>query len=213
MAQFETTGGGVIDSGDKRIERKVIVATGGADPVAPQGNGRLTNISITSEPGGVKRAVYEYTRGGEGGATYTIYGKRIEVMGSSREVPLLNHPYFQNLTKDQVFAVQQAVENKENVVFQEAQQKLFDYLVRGIEYILVPSVVARVSEIESNIPNLKGVCKVANPSEVDAPSNTFWVLTSVSATSVGDRYEVTREYTSIPATWEDANFLYNFWGN
>jgi hypothetical protein len=35
MSQFETTGGGFIDSGDRRIERKVVVAVGGTALTVP----------------------------------------------------------------------------------------------------------------------------------------------------------------------------------
>jgi hypothetical protein len=211
MAQFETTGGGIIDSGDKRIERKVVVSTGG-DPAAPSGTGRLTNVTITQEPGGIRRGVFEFTQGGEGGATYNQYGKRIELMGGSREVPIINHPTFAALTPEEVQAVTEAVENKTQGAFpSEAQTKLFGFLVRGVEYFLAPSVVARVSEIESTVPITTGLCKVDNPSEVSAPNGTFWVLTGLSATPIGDKYEVTREYTSIPTAWEDVDFLYNNW--
>ena len=212
MANIETTGGGTIDSGDKRIERKVVVATDGADPTAPSGTGRLTNVSITQEPGGIRRGVFEYTLGGQGGASYNAYGKRIELMGGSREVPIYNHPNFAALTKELILSVQKAVDEKQNRSFTNAdQQKLFEFLSRGTEYFLAPSVVARISEIESNLPSLTGLCNVDNPSGLDAPDGTFWVLTAIAATPVGDKYEVTREYTSIPSGWDDVEFLYTNW--
>lgn len=211
MAQYETTGGGIIDSGDKRIERKVVVSTSG-NPTAPSGTGRLTNVSITQEPGGIRRGVFEYTKGGAGDANYNAYGKKIELMGGSREVPIYNHPNFATLTKEQILSVQKAVEEKQNRSFTNAdQQRLFEFLCRGTEYFLAPSVVARVSEIESNIPSLSGLCNVDNPSGINAPSGTFWVLTGISATPIGDKYEVTREYTSVASGWDDVEFLYNNW--
>jgi hypothetical protein len=211
MSQITAPGGGIIDSGDKRIERKVVVSTSG-DPSAPGGTGRLTNVSITQEPGGIRRGVFEYTQGGEGGATYNQYGKRIELTGGTREIPILNHPTFAALTPTQVQEVTTAVEEKTLGPFPtEGQTKLFGFLVRGVEYFLAPSVVARVSEIQSSLPTTAGLCKVSNPSEVSAPDNTFWVLTGISASPIGNQYEVTREYTSIPAGWDDVNFLYNNW--
>lgn len=209
MAQYTAPGGGIIDSGDKRIERKVLVSTDGTNPPPPGGTGRLTNINITEETAGIKRAVFEYTQGGAGDASYNIYGKKIELTGGSREIPIYNHPSFASLTKSQVLAVQKAYEEKQSIAFTSSgQQKLFEFLSRGTEYYIAPSVVARISEIESNIPTTEGLCKVATPSEVNAPSNTFWILTGISATSVGDQFEVTREYTSIPTGWPDVQFLY-----
>lgn len=212
MATYETIGGGTIDSGDRRIERKVVVSTDGVDPSAPGGEGRLTNISITQEAGGIRRGVFEYTVASGGDASYNQYGKKIELMGGSREVPIYNHPKFAALTKEQILSVQKAVEEKQNRPFtNEDQTRLFEFLNRGTEYFLAPSVVARISEIESNLPSLSGLCKVDNPSEINAPDGTFWVLTGISATPVGDSYEVSREYTLTPTGWDDVEFLYNNW--
>lgn len=211
MAQYNAPGSGIVNSGDKLIERKVVVSTGGR-PSAPGGQGRLTNISITEEPGGIQRGIFEYTRGGAGDASYNAYGRRIELMGGSREVPIYNHPNFASLTKAEILSVQKAVEEKQDRSFTNTnQQKLFEFLSRGTEYFLAPSIVARVSQIESNLPSVSGLCNVDNPSEVSAPSGTFWVLTGISATPIGDKYEVTREYTSIPSGWDDVQFLYTNW--
>jgi hypothetical protein len=210
MPQYNAPGGGVIDSGDKRIQRKVVVSTSG-NPTAPGGNGRLTNVTVTEEPGGIRRGIYEYTVGGLGDASYNIYGKKIELMGGSREVSIFNHEDFANLTAQQITDVQKAVDEKKllGLGYPESATKLYGFLLRKIEYYLAPSLVARVSEIESNIPSTDGLCKVQNPSEVNAPEGTFWILSGISATPVGDKYEVTREYTSVPADWADIAILYN----
>jgi hypothetical protein len=42
---------------------------------------------------------------------------------------------------------------------------------------------------------------------VDTPQNTRWVITGISATPVGDKYEVTREYTCVQDPTA-AEFLY-----
>lgn len=211
MAQFETTGGGLIDSGDRRIDRKVIVSTDGETPTQPEGTGRLTNVSITSEAGGIRRGVFEFTTSGQGG-DFSIYQPKVELMGGSRELPIYNHPNFAALTKEQVLSVQKAVQEKQNRSFTNSnQQKLFEFLSRGTEYFLAPSVIARITEIESETPKTTGLCNVADLIGVEAPNNTFWVMTGMSSTPVGDVYQVTREYTSIPAAWEDVGFLYTNW--
>jgi len=219
MAQYEVPGGGVIDSGDKRIERKVVVSTAG-NPQPPGGSGRLTNIAITNEVGGLRRGIFEYTEGGStdisGDASYNSYGKRIEFTGGTREVPIQTHPKFAGLTETQLAEVETKIENKiadEWALFEdETQQLLYNFLRKKVEYVLSPSVVGRVSEIESNLPSLAGIAKVANPSELDAPSGTFWICTAITASPVGNRFEVTREYTLALSDWEDVEALYG-WSN
>ena len=72
MAQFETTGGGYIDSGDRKVIRKVVVATEGQLINVPQSEQGfpLSNVSVSEDAAGVRRAVLEYSQGGEGGASY-----------------------------------------------------------------------------------------------------------------------------------------------
>jgi hypothetical protein len=84
------------------------------------------------------------------------------------------------------------------------------FLSRKIEYALAPAVVGRVTEVESNLPSLDIIAKVADPSELTAPADTFWICTAVTATPIGDRYEVTREYTLNFSSWEDVEILYTW---
>jgi hypothetical protein len=213
MAQFETTGGGYLDSGDRKVIRKVIVATGGELINVPQTEQGfpLSNVSVSQEAGGVRKATLEYSQGGEGGASYNAYGKRIELTGGTREVSIYNHPTFKNLTKAQIIAVQTAVDEKQDLSFtNETQAKLFGFLLRGTEYFLAPAVVGRISEIESVLPSLAPIAKVANPSELNAPSGTFWICTAITANPIGTRYEVTREYTLSFSGWEDVEDLYSY---
>ena len=210
MASFETVGGGINDSGDKRIERKVVVATEGADPAPPGGTGRLTSISITSEAGGIRRGVFEYVQGGGGGASYNVYGKKIELMGGSREVPIYKHPLFDGLSDEQIFKVQEDADLKRKGSGYTAQQEnLYQCLIRKNEYYLAPSLIARISEIESGLPEVDGLCKIESPTGVSsAPEGSVWLLTGISATSVGEKFEVTREYT-MSAEPQATRFLYD----
>jgi hypothetical protein len=211
MSQFQTTGGGTIDSGDRRIERKVVISTQG-NPQAPGGTGVLSNVAITEEAGGIKRGVFEYTRGGGGDASYNAYGKRIELMGGSREVPIYNHPLFKSLTATQISTVQEEAQkppaDRAESISGVAENNLYQLLIRQIEYYVAPSLVARISEIESGIPSVSGLCKVNDPRGVGSPGSGTWILTGISAAPLGDRYEVTREYTYIEQP-EVANFLYS----
>ena len=215
MSQFETTGGGFIDSGDRRIERKVVVAVGGVELSTPSSDEGypLTNVTITQEPGGIRRGVYEFSQAGEGGASYNQYGKRIELTGGTREVPIQTHVKFEAMTDAQVVQVQEAVSQGTAAVltaFTPDQELLYSFLSRKIEYVLAPAVVGRVTEVETNLPSLDIIAKVADPSELSAPDDTFWICTAVTASPIGDRYEVTREYTLSFSSWADVQTLYSW---
>lgn len=170
----------------------------------------------------MRRGVFEYTTAEviSGNSSYNIYGKRVELMGGTREVPIQAHPYFRGMTETEIAQVETQIENKvddfwwttnkNGDAFTEKQQTLYNFLRRGIEYALTPSVVGRVSEIESIIPKLTPLGKVANPTDLQAPANTFWICTGISATPVGNRYEVTREYTLNYAYWTDIETLYGW---
>jgi hypothetical protein len=58
------------------------------------------------------------------------------------------------------------------------------------------------------LPSVAGLCRVESPNEVSsAPSGSVWLLTGISATAVGEKYEVTREYT-MSAEPQATLFLY-----
>jgi hypothetical protein len=215
MAQVEVTGGGFLDSGDRKVIKKAYVSTSGPINIPGSVDGfPLSSVNATEEPGGIRRAIAEYSQGGEGGASYNVYGKRIELSGGSREVPIQTHPAFNDLTETQLAEVDTAIENKVNDQWKtfsnEKQQLLYNFRRKGVEYVLAPAIVGRVSEIESSLPSLDPIAKVANPSELNAPPKTFWVVTSITAVPIGTRFEVTREYTLNFSEWDDVNALYGW---
>ena len=215
MAQIETTGGGFLDSGDRKVIRKVYVTTGGELVNIPTSEGGypLSSVSASEEPGGIRRAVAEYSQGGEGGASYNAYGKRIELTGGTREVPIQAHDRFGDLTNEQIAQVQEQVDagiEGSDSGFTGPQSLLYRFLRRGVEYVLAPAVVGRISEIESVLPSLAPIAKVADPSELNAPAGTFWICTAITANPIGTRYEVTREYTLSFSRWEDVEELYSW---
>lgn len=200
MASFETVGGGEVLADGRRIIRKVMVGTGGSDPApsAPSGY-QLTNKTTTNEAGGITRSVFEYTsaNAGTGGdPNFDAYGKRYELIGGTREVPTKTHDKFKNLTAAQIAAVEEAIEKKESPTYTNDNQRLlFKLLSIGVEYILAPSVTGRITEIESNLPEMEGIAKRAAVPGLPAPANTFWVMTGISAAPIGNKFQVTREYT------------------
>lgn len=209
MSQYTAPGGGIIYSGNKLIDRKVVIATG-ENPNPPGGKGRLTNVSITHEAGGIRRGIYEYTQGGSGDAGFNVYGKKIELMGGSREVPIYNHPRFKELSTDNIITVQSAAEERprKKKAFNDVDMdNLYQCLIRQIEYYISPSLVARVSEIESTLPSVSDLCKISNPTGVSKPGDGKWIITGISATALGDKFEVTREYTYLEQP-DFAVFLY-----
>ena len=145
MSQYTAPGGVIIDSGDKRVTRKVVVSTGGENPQPPGGPGRLTNSSITSEPGGIRRGVFEYTEGGEGGANYNVYGKKRELLGGSREVPIYKHPNFKTLSDEEKKALSSDIKD----IFAEAKSAGFDVKVLRAVIRLRKQEPAEVEEQET----------------------------------------------------------------
>lgn len=218
MAQFETIGGGYTDSGDRRVLRKVVVATDNQPisvPASEQGY-LLSSASVSEDAGGIRRAVLEYSLAGAGAASYSGFGgsgKRIELTGGTREVPIQTHKKFDAMTEQEIAQVQEAVEAGTSAVltgFTADQELLYSFLSRGVEYVLAPAVVGRIIEIESNLPSLSPIAKVANPSELNAPAGTFWICTAITASPIGNRYEVAREYTLNFSGWDDVQTLYGW---
>lgn len=221
MATIETTGGGYLDSGDRRVERKVVISTDGPIETPKSESGwPLSSVSTTRDAGGILRGVFEFSEGGEGGASYNQYGKRIELTGGTREVPIQTHPAFKDLTEAEIAQVQTRIDNPETDLwhttttdgdpFSEKQQLLYNFLRKKVEYVFSPSVVGRVSEIESTLPSLSPIAKSADPPELNAPEGTFWVCTAIAATPIGNKYEVTREYTLNFSEWDDVEVLYGW---
>jgi hypothetical protein len=224
MAQYETVGSATIEGGDSKIQRKVVISTDGADPEAPGGEGRLTSVSITAEAGGIRRGVFEYTQAGEGSASYDIYGKRVEV-GSCSSAPIETHKDFKEMTVGDMEAVHRAADARNrDLILKTAEggdrepndaalcNTLYEYLDRQVTTFLAPSAVGRISEIESNVPSFSLLGKVSNPSELSNPyeGDAFWLLTSIQAMPIGEKYEVTREYTLVWGGWSEIQAIYGW---
>jgi hypothetical protein len=117
------------------------------------------------------------------------------------------------MTSAQIARVQEEVEKRQQAVvndFTTDQELLYSFLSRGVEYVLSPAIVGRVSEIESTLPSLSPIAKVADPSELSAPADTFWICTAITASPIGTAYEVTREYTLNFSGWQQVQELYDW---
>jgi hypothetical protein len=206
MAQTNVPGSQKIVTPDGReITRKVIVATGGLS--APGGPGSLTSVQITDLPGGLRQGVYEYTTapssGGGGSAEYDArVGGVVELLGGSREQAIETHPLFKDIPPADVAKIRAAAREPDESLLPDsgpgadaAGITLYELLSRGVETFLSPSVLARVSDIESSLPDLGGLCKIDSPRGISTPTGSVWLLTGVSARGIGNEYEVTREYT------------------
>jgi hypothetical protein len=84
-------------------------------------------------------------------------------------------------------------------------------LQRQVRYYLVPAVTARITTLESRVPSLGGIGKLAEPTiaGIAEPNGTRWVLTGISASSVGRDFEVTREHTLTADDVNITDFLYS----
>jgi hypothetical protein len=210
----EIPGSQVIVQDGKIIERKVLI-NAGSPPSAPGGNGVFTGSEITTLPGGLQRGTFEYTRFGqtEAGQQAGSSGPQIELIGGSRDVPIQTHPKFADLSEDDVLAITAAAEQKDASLLPESMEgaatTLYRMLRRNVTHFLAPSVVARVTQVESGIPSLAGLTTLDAPPGIDAPTASKWVLTGVSARGFGGEFEVSREYTLIGDGIEFASFLYS----
>jgi len=206
----------IILADGKVIRRKTQIATAGERMSPPDSPGLLTSIQITDDAAGVRRGVWEFVEsdisvpeGKEG--QYPV----IELLGGSREVPVQTHPKFESIEAERLKQITRAVEAE--VVSAEMptdltdnENNLVELLRREIKYFLTPAVSARVTEIESNLPSLGDLTTLGGESGLPSPpSGKLWIMTGVSARSVGDKYQVTREYTMTGEGSEAANFLYD----
>jgi len=209
----EIPGSQLIVQDNKIIERRVVVEVG-SPPTAPGGNGVFTGSEITTLPGGLQRGTFEYTRFGktEAGQQQGSSGPQIELMGGSREVPIQTHPKFAELSEEDVAAITAAAEQNDDSLLPESMEgdaaTLYRMLRRKVTHFLAPSVVARVTQIESGVPSLSGLATLEGPPGIDGAPGSKWLLTGVSARGFGGEFEVSREYTLIGDGAEFANFLY-----
>jgi len=206
----------IILADGKVIRRKTQIATAGERMAPPSSEGVLKSIQITDDGAGVRRGVWEFVESDTGvpegkPGEYPV----IELLGGSREVPVQTHPKFQSINADRIKQITRAVEAE--VVSAEMpndltgdEENLVELLRREIKYFLTPAVSARVTEIESNLPSLNNLTTLGGENGLPAPpSGKSWILTGISARSIGDKYEVTREYTMTGEGGEAAEFLYD----
>jgi len=216
MAQTNVPGSQTILTPDGRsIQKKVVVGTTVSQP---GGNGQLTSVQITDLPGGLRQGVYEFTSAPSTGdsAEYNARtGGVTEILGGSREVAIETHPLFKDIPPADIAKIRAAARDADESLLPDsgpgadaAGITLFELLSRGVETFLSPSVLARISEIESAIPSLSGLCKIESPRGIPSPSGSVWLLTGISARSIGSDYEVTREYTLSGDGANIANTLY-----
>jgi hypothetical protein len=210
-------GAQVVLADGKRIQRKTQIATAGETMPPPGGDGVLTSIQITNDAAGVRRGVWEYVTADSstGGGEYDGRGlPMVELLGGSREVPVQTHPKFAEISDDDVEKITAAADQKDPSLLPDEmdgdKEKLYELLRRQIRYYLVPSVVGRVTDLQSDIPSLNDLLTLGGDSALpESKANTVWILTGISARGVGTEYEVTKEYTLTGDGIGVAEFLYD----
>jgi hypothetical protein len=206
----------IILADGKLIRRVTQIATEGEPMQPPSGDGVLTSVQITDDAAGLRRGVWEYVQSDSSTGSEAGEGRAyplVELMGGSREVAVQTHPKFSEISTDDVEKITAAAEQKNPTLLPEDmegnKEELYELLRRQIKYYLVPSVVGRVTEIESNIPSLNDLLSLGGDSALPSePPASVWILTGISARGVGDKYEVTREYTLTGDGAAVAEFLY-----
>jgi hypothetical protein len=222
MAKVETIGGGVAFTPDgKKVTKQVYVLTEGETSITlDQVSGSaLTSVEFQKGEAGTQRVTASWTEGQSGGG-YSGFGgaggSTVELIGSTREVPMKAHKDFKVVSERDLAAIEKAIsENKALNISADGDgaspagtaEDLYSLLLKGFDTYLAPAVVLRVTGFVSSPPSLSPLCTITAPggSAPQVPSGSNWLLTAINYRSVatptgGVQYETTKEWTLSPPT-------------
>jgi hypothetical protein len=78
---------------------------------------------------------------------------------------------------------------------------------RGIESVLKPSITLSITTVESSLPSMSSIGKIATISNAPTlPTGANWLLTGMNATAIADgKWKISKEYrASGEGGWESA---------
>jgi hypothetical protein len=171
----------------------------------PQG-AKIRNVRQSIADG---RAVMTYDEvDAEAGDTYTV-------SGTASQEPLATHPFFQTDGKWAVtdeewqkwdkWQKEGADISQQNITSEgEGFQKFIQLTLAGFTDYLQPRVSIRVTDANTDEPDLSELGKIADPAKAPTLADgSNWLLTGVDASEDADKnWEVTREYMSSgPGGW------------
>jgi hypothetical protein len=173
----------------------------------PQG-AKIRNVRQSIADG---RAVMTYDEvDAEAGDTYTV-------SGTASQEPLATHPFFQTDGKWAVtdeewqkwdkWQKEGADISQQNITSEgEGFQKFIKLTLAGFTDYLQPRVSIRVTDANTEEPDLSELGKIADPAKAPTLADgANWLLTGVDASEDADKnWEVTREYMSSgPGGWNE----------
>lgn len=181
-----------------------------------------TSVNAISAPSGsnirnVRRAI------ADGRATLTYdeiddtVGDSYSISGTASQEPLATHPFFQAngkwaVTDDEwkkwdLWQKEGTDISKETLTsYSEGFQKFITLSLRGFTDYLQPRVSIRVTDANTDEPDLAELGKIASPSKAPTlPDGANWLLTGVDGSEDADKnWEVTKEYMSSgPGGWNE----------
>jgi len=187
------------------VTMELVGANSENDIGAPSGSS-IRNVRRSIADG---RAVLQYDE------VDASVGDAYTVSGTASQEPLATHPFFQANGKWAVtdtewktwdkWQKEGADISKENLTsFSEGFQKFVTLTLKGFTDYLQPRVTVRVTDANTNEPDLGELGKIAAPPQApDLADGANWLMTGCDASKDADgNWEVTREYISSgPGGW------------
>lgn len=179
-----------------------------------------TDVNAISAPSGsairnVRRSIAD----GRAVLTYdevdATVGDSYSISGTASQEPLATHPFFQPNGKwavtDAEWKTWDKWQKEGTDIAKETLtdlgvgfQKFIELSLRGFTDYLQPRVSIRVTDANTDEPDLNELGKIASPSKAPVlPDGANWLLTGVDGSEDADRnWEVTKEYMSSgPGGW------------
>jgi hypothetical protein len=216
MAYYEQPGRTTAIDKDGKLTITVSYVGSEEAPRPSDISGTVKSKSVTKSEAGQIRTQYQIEQGGGEGSPFSG-GAAIEIVASTRTVPIETHPNFSEkyLSAEDKKKIKDAVSVPDrSPTFDDTGDQaraisLYGYLIDGVESYYVPSLVVRKTYQASSPPSGKAVGKIAEPGvTVPAkPKGANFLLVNVSARGSAGNYTITEEYEmSGEGGWD--TFLY-----
>jgi hypothetical protein len=202
-----------------RVEKTVNNRNRGVTTITMEDIGVSSVDAISAPSGGAIRNIRRYLSDGRAVVQYDIVdpsvGDSYSVSGTASQEPLATHPNFQ---KEGKWAVTESewktwdkwqkestdISAQDLTSFSEGFQKFIKLYLSGFTDYLQPRVSLRVTDANTNAPDLSELGKIASPrSAPTLPNGANWLMSGCDAFVDSDKnWEVTREYISSgPGGW------------
>ena len=204
---------------ETRREKTVNNRGKGVTTVTMEMVGATSENAISAPSGSKIRNVRRAIADGRAVLTYDevdeTVGDSYSISGTASQEPLATHPFFQPSGK---WAVTDAewktwdkwqkegtdIANETLTSLGAGFQKFIELSLRGFTDYLQPRVSIRVTDANTDEPDLDQLGKIASPSKAPVlPDGANWLLTGVDGSEDADKnWEVTKEYMSSgPGGW------------